>query len=633
MKKLISVKDIDNLQESVADLEAKKHWHDNKTDLDALIEKHGQLTFQGTPISGNTFLYDNVIGGKLMWKDPTDPEAEATEVANSLAIANAFITTPMAWAGMILQVVEVDGSFTTFVAIKTSEEGIRRNLKYLNQIKSDRRYYDYTVEVDDYTEIPAAEATRIITEGEEGHDLFFTERKLDIVPYTTTTTDSRGSIIFVDTLPTNSVVYDGRGVWYPMYDDGVYAPNQPYISINGSWKKVTSLDGSGSTKAVPGAKFTLAYCDDDPQMPFKRNHLFWSEPVDSETFKAWWKESVIVRKFGSAPSNVNDGEKILTITSRATGGTGFVDTCPYSNENVYYRLFSYTRGGSLYANTDAVSPEPITWDTFFNIANKGMLNNVFKVGDTITLPKHPLFGNIDCEVISITEATDTTKGCVRVATKDALGHLAFGSTNEFEGSDLETWLNDTFYMYTALKLTTDGVAQPRITYYVFDGTFKPLNIAVGAAFPEGVDVYQTDTEHPTPELEDVEELISEDNSSDQSSKRIFRTPRMEDSWTIEGSMIKVYVDSIVPVNHLRSIVNVGIDIVVNTKIINVKAPSTENAYIDESNDGVQVVKTKSRVTTLTKCILALLNGASVQGVGKMIFSNEQSIYNKAQYGL
>ena len=34
----------------------------------------------------------------------------------------------------------------------------------------------------------------------------------------------------------------------------------------------------------------------------------------------------------------------------------------------------------------------------------------------------------------------------------------------------------------------------------------------------------------------------------------------------------VYIDSIIPTDHLRSIVNIGIDVVVNTKIINVKVP-------------------------------------------------------------
>lgn len=142
--------------------------------------------------------------------------------------------------------------------------------------------------------------------------------------------------------------------------------------------------------------------------------------------------------------------------------------------------------------------------------------------------------------------------------------------------------------------------------------------------------------HPSDgyEFDDIEELICEDNSTSQSEKRIFRSPRLEDGWTEECSLIKVYIDSIIPQNHLNALVNIGIDVVVNSKIINLAVPNkTENTFIDVVDGHTIHVKTKSRVTTLTQNIIALLNGANVQGVGKVVFDREQSITNKAQYGL
>lgn len=149
-------------------------------------------------------------------------------------------------------------------------------------------------------------------------------------------------------------------------------------------------------------------------------------------------------------------------------------------------------------------------------------------------------------------------------------------------------------------------------------------------------LYYNDTDalkKPLPSYSQVVKLIYNDNGA-QNGYRIFRSPRMEDGWTEECSMIKVYVDSIIPVNHLRSIVNVGIDVVVNTKIINLSVPQDSiDVYIDEI-EGIPVsVKTKSRVTVLTQAVISLLNGAEVAGVGKMIFSREQSIFNQAQYGI
>jgi DNA gyrase/topoisomerase IV subunit B len=86
-------------------------------------------------------------------------------------------------------------------------------------------------------------------------------------------------------------------------------------------------------------------------------------------------------------------------------------------------------------------------------------------------------------------------------------------------------------------------------------------------------------------------------------------------------MLKIYIDSIIPSDHIRSIVNIGIDVVVNTKIINVKVPDEQINVIVDEVDGIPVrIQSKSRVSILSKAVLSLLNGAEVAGVGKMIFS-------------
>lgn len=182
---------------------------------------------------------------------------------------------------------------------------------------------------------------------------------------------------------------------------------------------------------------------------------------------------------------------------------------------------------------------------------------------------------------------------------------------------------------------------------------------------------------PVPSNEQIARLISNDNI-DQSGKRIFRSPRLEDPKVMEGTILKVYVDSIIPDNHIVSTVNIGIDVVVNDKIINLKVPQSDNEDIEDmdedarkeyeeeqkekscnevgvdgatqadvnessgatnlyamalSNGEIVQVQYKSRVTVLTKAIISLLNGASVQGVGKITFSRKNSIFNQAQYGI
>ena len=138
---------------------------------------------------------------------------------------------------------------------------------------------------------------------------------------------------------------------------------------------------------------------------------------------------------------------------------------------------------------------------------------------------------------------------------------------------------------------------------------------------------------PLPKYSDVVKLIQNDNIS-QADKRIFRSPYLEEGWQEQCSMLKIYVDTIIPKNHIWSIVNIGIDVLCHDKIINVKAEEGyEGSLIDEV-DGIKIkVETMSRVTLLSKAVLYLLNGAEVQGLGQLQFNAERSRYNLAQYGL
>ena len=143
---------------------------------------------------------------------------------------------------------------------------------------------------------------------------------------------------------------------------------------------------------------------------------------------------------------------------------------------------------------------------------------------------------------------------------------------------------------------------------------------------------------PLPKYSDVIKLIYNDNIT-QTDKRIFRSPKLEDAFTEQCSLIKVYVDSIIPQNAFISQVNYGIDVLCHNKIINVKVPNepidgvVNNIIIDEV-DGIEIkVETKSRVTMLTKAVLCLLNGADIAGIGKLQSNAENFRYNQAQYGL
>ena len=120
------------------------------------------------------------------------------------------------------------------------------------------------------------------------------------------------------------------------------------------------------------------------------------------------------------------------------------------------------------------------------------------------------------------------------------------------------------------------------------------------------------------------ELIYRDK--DQNSKRIFTMPLVEDSMTETCSLLKIYISSIEPTDHLRATVNIAIDILSHNKLNNVYNDS--NDILEEGREVEEDIVVKNRNNILLKSILGILNGANVEGVGMLQFN--QSLTKESQ---
>ena len=103
-------------------------------------------------------------------------------------------------------------------------------------------------------------------------------------------------------------------------------------------------------------------------------------------------------------------------------------------------------------------------------------------------------------------------------------------------------------------------------------------------------------------------------------KKVFMMPYVDDAWVSESARLDIFVDKIEPVDHIKSCVNIGIEVVVHNKISNIDGnacaddPSTNPG---ELRNGESVIPYKSRATTMLKCVLSELNGCFVDGVGTL----------------
>lgn len=123
-------------------------------------------------------------------------------------------------------------------------------------------------------------------------------------------------------------------------------------------------------------------------------------------------------------------------------------------------------------------------------------------------------------------------------------------------------------------------------------------------------------------------------ASDQSEFRIFKQPFMEDAFTVECSMLKFYIDSVIPTNHLIGIVNIGIDIMTHNKIQLVYNDAFDEIENPDTYRPIeQNIITKNRNTFLLKCLLAELNGTLIEGVGTLQFNQQLCMYSQARLGL
>ncbi len=132
--------------------------------------------------------------------------------------------------------------------------------------------------------------------------------------------------------------------------------------------------------------------------------------------------------------------------------------------------------------------------------------------------------------------------------------------------------------------------------------------------------------------DDKYDLLCTD-SGDKDEKRLFINPLPGDAWPEQCSFICVYTGAITPVDHMRAVVDVTVDIVTHSSVAIVNGDydiSDPHANPNDSNEvsdqeGSIVVAFKNRETVLLKSILAEFNGLYLDGVGYMQLNDRRKL--------
>ncbi len=171
-------------------------------------------------------------------------------------------------------------------------------------------------------------------------------------------------------------------------------------------KRIDSSSGGGSKGYPPGNINIIKKLGLNGSVSLR-----WSEPDDivvGNRTLSTWSSTVIVRKEGSAPTSIKDGDIVLTNTERNKyKETDLVDSGLTNGKTYYYRFFTmntdkvYNTDSSMIYDIKILQPDSIlknnTWDQIAAVSEAGIASNYWNIGDEIDLTLSPeiLSGDFD----------------------------------------------------------------------------------------------------------------------------------------------------------------------------------------------------------------------------------------------
>lgn len=130
------------------------------------------------------------------------------------------------------------------------------------------------------------------------------------------------------------------------------------------------------------------------------------------------------------------------------------------------------------------------------------------------------------------------------------------------------------------------------------------------------------------------------DSGKPTSKRVFFAPFTDDAWQEQCASVYIYVEDIIPIDHMRSKIGVTIETVVHSKIAAITGNGDPTSNVDQhanpndsDDQGNIVVTVKNRATVLLKCLIAELNGLYLNGIGYLQLNQQLSEKSKTSMNL
>ena len=188
------------------------------------------------------------------------------------------------------------------------------------------------------------------------------------------------------------------------YRSATLLPGDVLINNGTIWEKLSDVKKTDFRNCLnPPSKFRGYIVGDRVFLKWNDpDNTFITDSTDQRVDTAIWKETILVRKFGSEPQSMFDGTRVLIETSKdAYSDEYFTDVIPVGIDvQVYYKLYAVAHTGVI-TESSAIAPNVFTWENVSAELNKedSRIRDMFAAGDVITITSND--SSVDLVVMGI----------------------------------------------------------------------------------------------------------------------------------------------------------------------------------------------------------------------------------------
>lgn len=233
--------------------------------------------------------------------------------------------------------------------------------------------------------------------------------------------DMKENVKPIDRLPEPSAEYLGSAFVIVSYNpDQIPANTYKCVKDGSGYKWIRINYSEEDCLAAPTNLWANAKRDENTGRATVRIH--WKDPDDTDT--AHWAYSVVVRKCGSKPTSIYDGEIVgySSIRNQYAYKEGMIDSIDAGNVDesdiidtddgsgaidedylYYYNVFAVTVYGKVSFDFDQACGPTLTWKKFSELIKLGIVKYAIDLGDIVEIV-HEDFGKICFQTVAFNNA-------------------------------------------------------------------------------------------------------------------------------------------------------------------------------------------------------------------------------------